>query len=51
MASKETKSQKEMMQHDYTMEETLTSAIGISERSLPVNMSLQWHLYKDTENY
>lgn len=50
-ASKETKSQKEMMQHDHTMEETLTSAVGISERSLPVNMSLQWHLYKDTETY
>lgn len=32
------------------METTLTSAVGISERSLPVNMSLQWHLYKDTES-
>lgn len=41
----------EMMQHDFAMQAALTSAVGISERSLPVNMSLQWHLYRDTQNY
>jgi len=28
----------------------LTSAVGISERSLPVNMSLQWHFYHNTKD-
>lgn len=36
---------------NFTMATTLTSAVGISDRNLPVNMSLQWHLYKETESY
>lgn len=50
VASKDTKSRNETMHRDFTVEATLTSAVGISERNLPVNMSLQWHFYKDTGN-